>query len=129
MVALFSEFLARGIVVEGVQESAWLTPPFFVFLGLFVATVGCYSWWITGSWPERVKHIYALVGLEVLWCLTCLALLVLDPTELTQLGTLFVIASGAGVLAFLVPELVLFLKFDARQRIRRDGSATGGSVR
>jgi hypothetical protein len=123
LVAAFSGALASELVVNGIPAASRPTPLSFVFLGVFVATVGYYSWWITIYWPKRLKQIHALVLIEILWCLACIALLAFGADELTFLGSLFVIASGCGVFAFLVPELVLYMKFSAQQGIQPDGRA------
>jgi hypothetical protein len=128
MVAVFSGTLASKIVVNGIPAASWPTPLPFLCLGVFVATVGCYSWWITIHWPKRMKHIQALVLIEILWCLSCIALLAFCADELTLLGSLFVIASGFGVFAFLVPELLLYMKFSAHQGIQPDGPTSSGSA-
>lgn len=123
LVVGFSGLLASELVVNGKSAASWPMPLSFVFLGLFVATVGYYSWWITIYWPKRVKHIHALVIIEILWCLTCIALLSFGAAKLTFMGSFFVIASGCGVFAFLVPEQLLYLKFSAQRGIQPDGPA------
>jgi hypothetical protein len=128
LVAVFSGTFASELVVNSMLAASRPTPLSFVFLGVFVATVGCYSWWITIHWPKRLGQIHALVLVEILSCLACIALLAFGADQLKFLGSVFVIASGFGVFAFLVRELLLYIKFSAQQGIQPDGPASGGSA-
>lgn len=128
LVALLSGHLANNFVSIDNISPRWLTPLAFVLLGFFVSVVGCYSWWITICWPTRIKRIRLLVAVEIIWCVACLVSLVAFADNLTSLGNLFLIASGAGVFAFLVPELVLYRRVFAQPGIQPDAPAAGGSA-
>lgn len=125
LLVVFSELLASELTA---QENRWLTPVFYVSLGLFVAVVGCYSWWITDRWPLRARCTRFLVIIEIAWCLSCLAVLMFGSDRLSGTGQLFVIASGCGVFAFLVPEWLLYRRLDPYQGGRSDHPRSGRSV-
>ncbi|HEX4871999.1 MAG TPA: hypothetical protein VFV27_06780 [Nevskiaceae bacterium] len=70
----------------------------------FVLVMGIYSAWTASAWPQRRQHVRAILAVEVLWCLACIALL-LAGLPLTRLGQLAVVASGLGVGVFLIAEV------------------------
>lgn len=74
-------------------------------LGAFVFGMGIYAVWICHGWPTRIAHVRTIIAVEVLWCISCLLMLTTDALPLTAEGNLAVIASGLGVLIFLVAEL------------------------
>lgn len=105
IVVAWADTLAHSLIDadrmrRSIDAAEWLQ-----LLGAFVFGMGVYAVWTCAGWPRRIAHVRTIIAVEVLWCIGCIVLLTTDALPLTVAGNLAVIASGVGVLIFLVAEL------------------------
>lgn len=104
-VVALADLLAYSLIDEERIRSSIDATNGLRLLGAFVFGMGVYAVWICHGWPTRIAHVRTIIAVEVLWCISCLLLLTTDALPLTAEGNLAVIASGLGVLIFLVAEV------------------------
>jgi predicted RND superfamily exporter protein len=90
---------------------------FVCIVGMAVLAIGLYVFWMIQHWPERIHHTYAVLAIEVVWCLGCVWLLAVSAQDFTVLGVALILASGIAVFVFLVLEF-LGLRNHVAQNVR-----------